>query len=68
MRGKFFHLAAHHGDRVAVGFEIRLAAIVKRRSQRIILIYQRIKQIICCAAFFCIKGKTQYFIVVGKVA
>ena len=52
MRGEFFHLAAHHGDRVAVGFEIRLAVVVNRGSQRIIFIDQGIQQFIGRAAFF----------------
>ena len=68
MRGKFFHFAAHHGDRVAVGFEIRLAAIVKRGSQRIIFIDQGVQQLISRAAFFGIERDTEDLIVVGEVA
>ena len=68
MRGKFFHFAAHHGDRVAVGFEIRLAVIVQCRRQRVIFVDQGIQQLIGRAAFFGIQGQSEDFVVVGEVA
>ena len=68
MRGEFFYLAAHHGDRIAVGFEIRLAAIVKCRRQRVVFVDQGIQQLIGRAAFFGIQGQSEDFVVVGEVA
>ena len=68
MRGIGLYFAAHHGNGVAVGSEVRLAVVVQRRGQRVVFVDQGIQQRIGRAAFFGIEGQAEDFVVIGKIA
>ena len=66
--GVGLHLAAHHGDPVAVGAEIGLAVFVQIGGEGVVLINKGVQQVPGGAALLGVEGEAEDFIVVAEVA